>query len=142
MTTEEDTRPREGEQRPYTKRDEAVAAQIADGNLSGSEPPLLKLAVRASAVAVDRWGIELEADEQEHRHFDHALEDTVIDTLRHYSDEDAHVEGITERVFEGRPISSSELLEAAAETTDVVEAEGGFDRNTAGGLLAEVDYAE
>jgi hypothetical protein len=99
----------------------------------------MKLAVRTSAVAVDRWGIELEEEVQEHGDFHHVLEDTVVDTLRHYSDEDAHVEGITELVFEGRPISSSELLETAAEITDIIEDEGGFDRHTPGGLVEAVD---
>ena len=130
------------EQKPYSRRDEAVASQFADRNMSGTEPPLMNLAVRASAVAVDRWGVELEADEQEHRHFDHVLEDVVFDTLRHYSDEDSRVEGITELVFEGRPISSSDLLDSAAEATDVIEQEGGFDRDSPGGLVEEVNNGE
>ncbi|MCL9818347.1 hypothetical protein [Natronocalculus amylovorans] len=139
MSSDRDARLKGDEQQPYSKRDAAVAAQFADRSMPGTEPPLMKLAVRASAVAVDRWGVELEADEQAHRHFNHVLEDTVIDTLRHYSDEDSHVEGITELVFEGRPISSSDLLDAAAEVTDVIEQEGRVERNSPGGLVEEVD---
>lgn len=123
----------------FTKRDEAVATHFADATLSGNEPPLMKLAARASAIAVDRWGVELEDDEQSHDHFDDVLEDATVDTLRHYGDEKARVEGVEKLVFEGRPIGSSELFEAAAKLTDVVEEESGFDRNTPGGLVEEVE---
>jgi hypothetical protein len=126
----------------YSARDESVASQIAAQILSGDEPPLMRLAVRVSAVAVDRWGLELEKGEPKHPNFDAVLEDTTADTLRYFSDEDAHVDGVNELVFEGRPISSSELFDAATEVTDIIEAESGFDRNSPGGLIKEVGHVE
>lgn len=130
------------EQTGYSDRDEAVASKIAGKCLSGDEPPLQKLAVRASAVAIDRWGMDLENGPRRHGNFNAVLEDSAVDTLRHYSDDDAHIDGLDGLVFEGRPINSTELFDAAMEVTDVIEAEGKFDRNSPGGLVETVDHVE
>lgn len=122
-------------QKPYTKRDKIVAAQIADNHLPQSEPPLNKLAVRAASVAIDRWGTSLEQDDQEYTDFEDVLEQTVVDTLRQYEHEGEHIDGVTELVFKGNPISSSKLFAAALEMAEAVEEGCKVNRNDPGGLI-------
>lgn len=124
----------------YTYRDKLTATHMADAAKLHKEPPLVKLAVRASAVAMDRWGVQLERGELTYENYDGVLEDAVVDTLRYYSNEGSHVNGITELVFEGQPISSSNLFTAAKEITNAIEKGCKINRNEPGGLIKEVDH--
>jgi len=109
--------------------------------LHAGQDPRLRLGARASAVAVDRWGRDLERDvgEQEYAAFDDALAKAAADVLDHYADADADVDGVEGYVFEGRVIDA-ELLTATAElVTEEIEAAVDFDRDEPGGLVEPVD---
>jgi hypothetical protein len=60
--------------------------------------------------------MELENGPRRHGNFNAVLEDSAVDTLRHYSDDDAHIDGLDGLVFEGRPINSTELFDAAMDS--------------------------
>lgn len=124
---------------PLSDRDGAVIDLAADQLLDGGEGPTLKLAARASVVAVDRWGRDLDRDAPEQRwgSFEQAVEQAAVDVIEHYRTPAGDVEGVDGVVFEGRPITPDALTAAAEEVTRAVEqaAPGGFDRHEPGGLV-------
>ena len=123
-----------------TPTDRAVIAMVAR-ELDGDEDPRLRLGIRASAVAVDRWGrdLELKAGRQEYGHFEQALEASVADVIDHYRDEDADVDGVDGYVFEGRVVTEELLREIAADLTETIVELGGVHRDQPGGLVEAVE---
>jgi len=109
--------------------------------LEGDEDPLLRLGVRTSTVAVDRWGRDLERDagDQQYASFQSVIEDTAVDVLDYYADEDAEVEGADGFVFEGRIIDEGLLAEAAHQVTTMIEEESEFDRHEPGAIVEPVE---
>lgn len=125
-----------------SETDAAVIELLASRLTEPSDPPRMRLAVRASAIAVDRWGRDLERDAPEQRYgaFEQALAESATDVLDHYSTEEAEIEGVEAPVFEGRAISEDDLTELARELTAVIEHKSDpFDRHTPGGLVEESD---
>lgn len=127
---------------PYSAKDEAVAAKFADKLLVGNERPTLKLATRATVVAMGRWGGDIDTSDHDREYDDYAdaLEAAAMDTLDYYADEDAYVDGIDGLVFEGRKVRTSAVVETAEKLTDIVEGElPEFDRNEPGALVERVE---
>jgi hypothetical protein len=122
----------------FDDRDEATASLFAEATLTGSEPVLQRLATRTAAVALDRWGRDLDRDAgaQEWGAYEQAVEDAAADAIAHYADEDADVDGVDAPVFEGRAIEEAALAEAALRVTRIVEDHAPHvDRNEPGGLV-------
>ena len=126
---------------PLTPRDEAVVRTFGD-LADDDDPPALRLAVRASALACDRWGLDLEVDEEARRYasFDDAVEEAARDVIAHYADEDALVDGVDGFVFEGHVVDVETLADASEFVGAVIEDEvPGLDLRDQPGGLVEVD---
>lgn len=124
---------------PLSETDGAVIRRLAQRLLDGDEDPLLKLAVRTSTVAVDRWGRDLERDAGEQRYpaFEATVEETAADVIAHYRTPEGDLDGVDGVVFEGRQVTVETLTDAALRVTEIVEdaAPRGFDRHEPGGLV-------
>jgi hypothetical protein len=123
-----------------SKTDKAVIELVAT-QLNGDEDAGLKLGFRASAIAVDRWGRDLDhrAGNQEYSHFEQALAASVTDVIDYYRDDEADVDGVDGYVFEGRVIDQDSLVDIAADLTEVIVDLGDVDRDASGGLVELVD---
>lgn len=119
-----------------SKTDLAVIDLVTD-DLESADDPRLRLAVRVSAIAVDRWGRDLEADvgEQQYGAFEHALSDAASDVIDYYADEDGDIDGVDGHVFEGRVVEEDNLVEWASVATEKIVDAGGLDRDAPGGLV-------
>lgn len=122
------------------RTDRAAAKLVVE---QGGEPndPRLKLAVRAAAIATDRWGRDLARGpgEQEFAAFDEVLREVVEDVLEYYADEDAHVSGVDGLVFEGRVVDAESLAGLTEMTLRKIERAGGVDRHEPGPLVETVE---
>lgn len=111
------------------------------GQRSGYSEPRLKLGVRAAAIAMDRWGRDLEhgVGEQQYAAFADVVDETVADVLDHYADEDAEVEGVDGLVFEGRVVTEDVLAETVGLVVDELEAATEISRDEAGPMIELVE---
>lgn len=126
------------------EREKAVGKLVADRALDGDDPAPLKLAVRTSAIALDRWGRDLErhGQDQEWSAFEAVVDATAVDVLSYFEDGDAHVEGVDGLVFEGYVVDEADLVTQALGVTELIEEHADFDRHEPGALVERDEVGE
>lgn len=126
---------------PLSEHEKAVGMHLADQMLDGGESPPLKLAVRTSAVALDRWGRDLERDapDQEWSAFEPVVEQTAADVLACFDDGGAQVVDVDGYVFGGYVVDETDLVTQALGVTELIEDNSDFDRHEPGALVEPVE---